>query len=160
MIESATSRLFFLACRLLPLQAIPVPLKPYASMLERNAIHVLLQFYRANQLRYTHLSAERTLEMPTLFSDSLRHLHAWPVQTRCLQHHRVSGTDPCSCRCIVRCRSSVQSRNTAQLLGLASAACLFMTSPMAHADEDITRSFNKNCIGASALALHQASFAS
>lgn len=116
--------------------------------------------HRAYRFHYTHPPADQALKMPTLLSESLRHLHAWPVETRSLRDHRVSGTGPCRSRCHIRCRASAQSRYSAPLLGLASAACLFMTSPLAHADEDITRSFNKNCIGSSALALDQATYAS
>ena len=94
----------------------------------------------------THVGI-KAVGMPTPLSTSLQRLHAWPLQTRSLRYQRVLGIHPRSSRCSVRCEDSLHSSNTAQLLGLASAACLFMTSLPAHADEDIPRSFNKNCTG-------------
>lgn len=85
--------------------------------------------------------------MPTPLSNSLQRLHAWPLQRRSFRHQGVLGTVSRSSRYFVRCGDPLHGSNTAQLLGLASAACLFMTSLPAYADEDITRSFNKNCIG-------------
>ncbi len=78
-----------------------------------------------------------------------------------LRDHRVSGTEVHAALDAVSDAEPLRRAGIVRhLLGLASAACLFMTSPLAHADEDITRSFNKNCIGSSALALDQATYAS
>ena len=85
--------------------------------------------------------------MPTHLPDVLRHLHAWPLQTQHLGHNRVSQRSHYSSRCDFGCRASAHSRFNAHLFGLASAACLIVASPLAHADEDVTRSFNRNCIG-------------